>query len=44
MQSMPIPSFVFFHQSISGSSSINDFVQEEPVVVLDEQVEPQQHG
>ena len=38
MQSMPIHSFTSFHQSIVGSSSTNDFVQEEPTIVLDEQV------
>jgi len=41
MQSMPIPSFASFYQSIIGNSSINDSVQEEPSVVHDEQVEPQ---
>ena len=44
MQSMSIPSFASFHQNISKSSSTNDFMQEEPVVAPNEQVEPQQHG
>ena len=35
-QSMSIPSFVSFHQSIAGSSSTNDFVQEEQLVIPDE--------
>ena len=38
---MPIPSFASFHQSIVESYYANDFVQEEPTVVADEQVEPQ---
>jgi len=41
MQSMLIPSFSSFHQSIVDSFSTNDFVQEEPAFVPDEQVEPQ---
>ena len=44
MQSMSIPSFASFHQSILGISFTNDFMQEEPVVAPNEQVEPQQHG
>ena len=40
MQSMPISSFLSFHQSITRSSSTDDFMQEEQVVVSDEQVEP----
>ena len=43
MQSMPIPLFASFHQSIVSSSSTNDFVQEEQHVVHDEQLEPQEH-
>jgi len=41
MQSMSIPLFTSFHQSIDGISSTNDFVQEEQPVVLDKQLEPQ---
>ena len=41
IQSMPIPSFPFFHQSIVDSSSTNDFVQEEQPVVPNEQLQPQ---
>ena len=44
MQSMPIPSFVSFYQSIMGSSSTNDFVQEKQPIVPDEQLQPQEHG
>jgi len=36
MQSMSIPSFASFHQSILGISSTNDFVQEEQLVVPNE--------
>ncbi|KAG5088096.1 hypothetical protein JHK86_000708 [Glycine max] len=44
MQSMLIPSFASFHQSIVGSSSTNDFFHKEQPIVLDEQLEPQEHG
>ena len=44
IQSMPIPSFASFHQSIVNSSSTNDFIQEEQPVVPDEQLQPQEHG
>ena len=43
-EQLVIPSLASFHQSMTNSSSTNDFVQEEPVVVPSEQVEPQQHG
>ena len=36
MQSMPILSFASFHQGIADSSSTNDFVHEEQLVVLNE--------
>ena len=49
MQSMFIPLFSSFHQTIVTSSStnqpnINDFIWEEELAVLDEQLQPQEHG
>ena len=49
MQSMFIPLFVSFHQTIVDSSSINqpninDFILEEQPVVPNEQLQPQEHG
>jgi len=44
MQSMHIPLFASFHQSITANSSTNGFVQEEQPVVPNEQLQPQEHG
>ena len=44
IQSMPVPLFASFHQSIANSYLTNDFVQEEQLVVLDEQLQPREHG
>ena len=44
IQSMHIPLFAYFHQSIANSSSTNDFVQKEQPIVPDEQLQPQEHG
>jgi len=48
MQSMLIPSFVSFHQTIARSSSTNqanynEFVHEEQFVAPDEQLQSQEH-
>ena len=40
MQSISIPLFVSFHESIANSSSTNEFIQEEQPIVPDEQLEP----
>ena len=44
MQSMLIPLSASFNQSITGSSSTTDFVQEEQLVVPNEQLKQQKHG
>ena len=41
---MLIPLITSFHQSIIGSSSINDFVQEEQPIVPNEQFQSQENG